>query len=257
MKQIIIKTVSIISIITFLFINPVVIYAQTVSPSISSAVNPQKLADRISAEKQRGDTLINDRLTKLNNMLSKITAAKKLSATDKSAFSAKIQANITGLTNLKAKIDADTDAATLKADIKSIFTDYRVYAVFAPQTGELAAADAMTEAADTLSALADTLASRIQQARTAGKDMSSLQTLLTDMKAKIADAKTQYANVESQVAGLAPSSYPSSTAILQSARTMLKTGRQDLQTALQDAKQIRQGLQALGGKPTVSPNPTQ
>ena len=52
-----------------------------------------------------------------------------------------IQTQITALNALKAKIDADTDAAILKTDIQSIAQAYRIFMLIIPQGNIAAAAD--------------------------------------------------------------------------------------------------------------------
>lgn len=184
--------------------------------------------------------------TILNTALAQINVATKLSASDKSNFSSQIQADITSLTSLKAKIDADTDLTTIKADAQSIFTSFRVYAVFLPQVHELAAVDRMGVTADNLATIVTKLQARIQTAQSQGKDVSQLNTLLADMQAKIADARVQYAAVEAEISPLTPASYPGSKATFADARSKIKIGTTDLKAAFSDAKQIVAGLKALG-----------
>lgn len=244
--------------LTILAVTPVMAFAQTVSPITKQA----QITNKIPDIKAKGDNLINDRITKLTSFKNAIDARKRLSATQKQQYDTSITAAITNLNTLKTKIDADTDVATLKTDIKSIFTSYRIYAVVVPQIAEQAAADAMSTSADQLGSLADKLQARITEASNKGNDVTSLNSLLSDMRAKIADAKTQYANADSLISGLTPASFNSDQAgtknTFMTARTDIKTGRQDLQTALQDAKNIRNGLKALkpSGSPVTSASPT-
>lgn len=251
------KTVGILGFVTILSCNPAVMYAQSTSPSVTGAKHAGTNLDTL---KTKGDQLIQQRLTTLNTFLQNITAAKRLSATDKATFTTNINNAISGLTSLKAKIDGDTDAVTAKADVQSIFLTYRVYAEFDPSTHLLASADTMTTTSDMLTTLATKLQARISAAQASGHDVTVLNTLLADMNAKISDAKTQYTNVESQVSPLTPANYnsnPSGTkATLQTARGEIQTGRTDLRTALSDAKQILAGLKAFKATTSVSPTKT-
>ena len=172
------------------------VFAQSVSPvaTVTGSAKSGLLANVIA----KGDGYITQRLTTLNGNLTQINDAKRLSADAKTAFTTNVNTDISGLTTLKAKIDADTDLPTAREDVKSIFTTYRVYALFDPQTHLLVAADTMTTTSDMLNDFADKLESRINQASASGS-VANLQTLLADMRAKITDAKTQYGNVETQV----------------------------------------------------------
>ncbi len=218
--------------------NPALALAQTATPEATSS--GANTTERMATLKTKADALITDRVTHLNALLVRINAMAKLSATDKTTFTTEINTDVSGLNTLKTKIDADTDLVTLRADVKSIFTTYRIYGIFMPQIGLLAAADRMSVTADTLSVLATKLQTRVQ----AAGSPADLTAIWTDMQAKITDAKTQYSNVETQVAALTPASYPA-TNVLQNARTEIKAGATDLRAALQDAKLIREGLKAI------------
>ena len=245
-------TASFLGTISILAVSVLPALAQTTPTASGSAANQ---ATKIADLHTKCDTEINNRLTSLNTLSTRISGLKKLSADQKAKFSGQITTNVNGLTALKAKCDADTDLATLRADHKSVFTSYRIYAVFIPQLNLLAASDTMGYTADLLSDYAGKLEARIQ----ADGNPSSLKDLLSDMKAKITDAKTQYSTVESQVEPLTPDSYntnPTGTkSTLQTARGEIKTGAQDLKTAWSDAQQIRQGLKSES-KTSVSPVPS-
>jgi seryl-tRNA synthetase len=191
-------------------------------------------------------------------MLTRVNSLTRLSADQKTALTNNINSNITGLTTLKAKIDADTDVTTALADVKSIYGTYRVYAEFDPQTNMLATSDTLTKAIDELTQLATKLQSRITDAGAKGNNVDSLKTLLANMQAKIADAKTQQTTVQNNIANLSPSTYNSDPTGVRTtfttSRTLLKTARTDLQTAIQDARQIILGLKAFKTTTTATPS---
>lgn len=228
-----------------------VAYAQ--QTSTNSAINTQTTQDqKIANLKARASQEIDRRITAMNNAITRITNAKRISANDKSALITQIQTQIATLTSLKTKINADTDLATLRTDVQSIVTSYRIFVLFLPKTHILAAADSMLTTADQAATLAAKLQSRITTAQNAGKDVTALTTALTDMQTKIADAKTQANNAIAAVTPLTPDGYPDNKATLQSARGMLLVGRQDLTGARQDAKTIMEGLKALRVTPLVT-----
>ena len=244
------KTATIIGLSAVLAVNPGLAFAQSASPASAPNARQQARLTRLHA---RCDQEIDVRVNSLNKLNTTVGNLKKLSSAQISQFQSEIQTDINALTILKAKCDADTDLPTLISDIKSIFNNYRVYAVFMPQIRLLAAADRMDITADLLSDYANKLQFRIQSQG----NPANLVSLLSDMQAKIADARTQYGNVISQIIPLSPSSFPGSNPVLQNARGEIKTGAGDLKTAWQDAKQIRQGLKSLGGTSiTSSPSPT-
>jgi len=189
---------------------------------------------------------IDRRIDALNKALNRLKNMKKISDADKSALSVQIQTEITNLTTLKSKIQADSDLATLKVDTQSIVTSYRVFLLFLPQMRLLAGADSINQVADNLTALEGKLKIRTTAAQTAGKDVTALLTLAADMDAKIADAKTLSVAISALVVPLTPTGYPGNSSILMDAKIKLMAGITDLKTAGQDARQIIQGLKALG-----------
>lgn len=211
----------------------------------------QSQATHMADMKDRANREIDRRVTALNAVIARVGEMKKVSDTDKAALVAKAQDNITVLTTLKTKIQADTDLATLKTDVQSITKAYRIFMLILPQIHITAAADRMGTTADMLTTIVGQLQTRITAAQTAGHDVSAMQAKITDMQAKIADANTQYANAEHSVAGLVPdqgtqATIDSNKATLVSARAMIKAGGTDLKTARDDAKNIRTALTAMG-----------
>jgi hypothetical protein len=230
-----------ISMIGFLTLAPISAYAQEATVAVPAASGGNQ-STRIEMIKSRGDAEITRRLTSLNSTLTRLGSIKNISSTDKATLSGNIQTDITNLTALKTKIDADTDLTTLKTDVSGIVKDYRVYLVFLPQTRIAVSGDAMTVVVQKLTTLSGQLSTRLATAQAAGKDVSSLQSLLADLNAKTTDAQNRAIAAESEVLPLTPAGYPGNVAILKDARAKIKVGVTDLKTARSDAQQIIQGL---------------
>ncbi len=197
-----------------------------------------------------GDSDITARLASLNQLSARIQSMKNVSTTVKANLATTIQTNVTGLTALKSKIDGETDIPTLRADVSSIFTVYRIYALVIPQGYILAASDRVATIDGLMTTFSTKLQARITADQTAGKDVSALQTALTDMNAKIADAGTQAQTAQNGVSSLAPdkgnaSVAASNNAALLAARAGIKTATADLKTARQDITTIVTGLKTL------------
>lgn len=225
-----------------------------------AAVREQKIQEKVENRtdtlKQRADKEITRRIEALKKLLVKISGFKKLSATQKTTLTTQVQTEISRLTTLQAKIAADTDAATLKADIASIVTSYRIFALFMPKIEILGAADRLLNTSEEMSSQAARLETKLSEAQAKGQTVTDLQTLLTDMKAKIADAKLQGQNAINTVTPLTPEGYPANKTQLQSARQMIVTGIHDLNTARQDARKIIVGLLKLNkDRPITSVTP--
>ncbi|GEM_PF-6389933 len=102
----------------------------------------------------------------------------------------------------------------------------------------------MDKADDQLMSLSAKLQDKINTLANQGKDVTSLQNLLSDMKSKLADASTQYEKAKGLLNTIQSADSNFKDEISQ-IRTDVKAGAQDLKAARSDRKQIRQGLQAL------------
>lgn len=263
MKNSIIKTAILATTISMLFAQSA--FAQTSTASGTTGSTADKLAQRQAAAQQRienketnlktrADNETDRRISALNNLITKINSFKRLTADQKTNFASQIQTEITNLTNLKAKIDADTDVATLQADVKSIVTEYRVFAFYIPQIRLLETADRLLALTDQMSTYSANLQVRINQAQQNGQDVTSLNTAMTELQSKLTDAKTQGTNVITTISTLTPAGYPTNKTTLQSAKNSLLTAKNDLVTARQNARTIINGLKTVKTTaPTVTP----
>jgi hypothetical protein len=264
------RNVSVLS-FTFIFLLTLVVspaFAVTRSGSdrlmagSNAAEKKEEVKDASMARLQaRAAKEVTRRIESLNKLILRISEFKKLSTTQKTSLTTQVQAEIDKLTALQIKIQADADLTTLKTDVQSIVTDYRIFALFMPKVQILGAADRLFTTADEMSSHAAMLETKINEQQTKGNDVSALQTLLTDMKAKVADAKTQGQSAIDTVSPLTPEGFPDNKTQLQSARQMIETGIKDLNTARQDARKITVGLLKFGKmtseKPTKTPEPTE
>jgi hypothetical protein len=207
--------------------------------------------------KERAEKEINRRIESLNKLISRINEFKKLSSSQKASLTLEVQTEITSLTTLLAKIKADTDIETLKADVKSIVSSYRIYALFMPQIQILGAADRILNTADQMSSHAARLETKINEQQAKGQDVTDAQALLVDMKAKIANAKTQAQGAIDAVLPLTPEGYPGNKTTLQSARQMITAAIRDLNAARQDGRKIIVWLLTLNKTttPTIATTP--
>ena len=227
----------------------VLLAAFIVSPA-NAATNSANAAAKLAKVIAKSDTAITARITALNNLNTRVADLKNVSATAKSNVSASVQTNISGLTALKAKIDADTDGTTALADAKTITANYRIYALVIPQGYILASSDRVSTIVGILNTLSGKLETRITDAGTAGKDTTALKASLSDYNAKMADASAQGQAAESGVGSLTPdqgnaSVLASNTAALKASRADIKTATADIKAARADAATIVAGLKAF------------
>jgi hypothetical protein len=230
-------------------------FAQTVS--VSASTTGAGSTARLSTIITTSNANIAARLTDLNKLNTQVQAMKNESAAEKSNISAQVQTNITGLTTLQAKIDADTDASTARADAASVFTAFRIYALIVPRGYLLAGADRVTTITGLMTALSTQIQARITADQNAGKNVSTITAALADMQAKVTDAISQAAAIQSGVSGLMPDQgnatvAASNKATLETAHTNTKTAIADLTSARTDINTMLAGLKALGSVSSTS-----
>lgn len=248
------KKLSLILILVAFLVSVPASYAQTLlqttrtgTTASKSAIKTQVEANTMENLRQRATTEITRRITFLTELSTKIDSLKKLSESQKQDLKSQIQAQITSLNELQAKINADTDITTLKTDVKSIINGYYIFAFFRVKISLLVAANRLSTTSDMLNTVYTKLQTRINEEQAKGTDVTALNTLLTDMLAKINSAKAQYDSAITDLNELTAQGFPGNKTTLTSARTKIKQGAADLRTAYQDAVKIRQGLGDISG----------
>lgn len=204
---------------------------------------------------KRANQAIDHRVDELNRLSARIQNDNRLSASEKSTLSANIQTNITGLTNLKAKIDADTDISVARTDAKQI-TSFKIFAVVGPQTRLLIVIDNLSALTIRLQGLTPKIQNLINNLKSQGKDVSNLQPLLDDINSQLQTISTKLAQDKSTVLGVtATTSDPHSVFV--SVRQDLAAVRQDFAKIRSDIGQMRVAFRGAihntTGGPTTSP----
>jgi len=195
----------------------------------------------LSAIQQAGAAATAKRITSLNTGIGKVNATKTLNAADKSTVLATLNADLSGMQALQSKIAADTTAATAWTDYRSIFTDYRVYAVALRQSYIAAAADGLTDTAIPKLQAAATKISTYFAAHP-DKVTPDLQAKLADMQAKTADAVTKTTGLAAAALAVTPAAYNANHAILTDDRAAARDALADSKAAEEDGRAIAAAL---------------
>jgi len=225
------------------------VFAQTNASSVSSTKKAENSQATITRLIGVADKEIARRITALNTLSSRTQAMKKLLDAEKNNLSLSIQSQMNILNDLKTKIDADSDVATLRADVMSITKSYRIYALVIPQGAIVATADRVLTIVDAMNADVSKVQKRLSSLPV-GTDTSSIQTALSDIAAKLADASTQAQTALSEVSSLVPDNGDTAKATankqaLTDARSKIKTASQDIQAARKDFTNILKGFLAI------------
>lgn len=222
----------------------------------ASTPSGERLEKQTANLKERATKEIDRRISSLTRLLSKISSLKKLNATQIAGLQTQVQSEIDKLNVLKTEINEITDYASLKEKVKSIITEYRIYALFMPKIHIMASADGILNRADEMASLAGKLELRIITAKNEGKDTAIMEAKLTEMKQKIELSKTQANSVLSLVLPLTPAGYPANRITLQNARKQLKDSSGSLKIARRLAGEIVKNLKTLYPGVKASPTPT-
>lgn len=247
-----------------LIIFPPVIYAQGLRDSSTSAVVHPEMStpgaklqhaqnNRMENLRNRADTEIDRRIISLTALITRIANLNRLSSDQKTTFTNRVQAEITNLTNIKTKIDADTDFDTLKTDGKSIVSSYRIYALFMPQIRILSGVGVLSETAGKAASLEAALQAKVNQAKSHGLDTTNIEKNMSAISNDILDAQKQAQNASDLVINLTPDGYPGNKTSLQSARTDLQTGRKDLENIRTLVQTILESLKKISPETTIIP----
>jgi len=207
--------------------------------------------------KKRSLAEIDRRIKSLNQIMTKVTELKKLSDEQKATITTQIQTEITNLTTLRAKIEAETDLEILKTDAKSIISSYRVYALFIPKIHILTGAEATLTAIEKMTSAYTELNQRADDAAIGGSDTTQVELLLATMQTMITSATTDTNTAITTVAPLTPDGYPGNKTSLTAAREKLRSARSNLMDAYKNAKNASMLLRQLPPvQPTATSTPT-
>jgi septation ring formation regulator EzrA len=217
------------------------VLADNTTPVPSTPVSRQ--TERLPDVQARADHRINQRVDALNHMITRLQNDSRMSANDRTLLQNEDQAAITGLTSLKAKIDADTTVADVRNDEKQIAT-YHVYDFLAPHNRHLIAVNNLQATAAKVGTSLTSIQTQLTTLQGQGTDVSAMQTLLNDANSKLQTINGQLTTDQQHLAALTPSSSNPSATFSQ-VRKDLGTIRSEFSDIRKDLVQIKADVQAL------------
>jgi hypothetical protein len=210
----------------------------------ATAADAVKASLSVDTLRAFGNCEVARRFTTLDSVASHVSGSKVLTSSDSAALSSEIASTRSGLTSLKAQIDAETSLAALKTEVRKIATDYRVYLLVVPQVNLVSGADTVGAAKPIFDKISANLTARIAAAKTAGKDTTAARADLDAMNAAIAQAVSLAQPLPAALLPLTPAQYNGGAAgpVLKKARATLVEARGLLQAARKDAQACRDAL---------------
>ncbi|GAA1647672.1 hypothetical protein ACFQY4_02035 [Catellatospora bangladeshensis] len=216
--------------------------AQAAAPAPATrAGSPAATADKaatLDAAKKLTTARIDGRLAMLKVSGVAIRNAARLTDAHQAALQKIIDADLAGLTELRAKVAAETTVEAVRADARSMVEDYRVYLLVRPQVHLTVAADVESAALTRLRDAHGKLAEAVAAAKAAGRDVGDAEAKLAHLKAEL-DA-VDLAGVADTLLAVEPG--PDAAAIRTktgAARAAVRAARTHLRAALADAKAVR------------------
>jgi chromosome segregation ATPase len=182
------------------------------------------------------DRATDNRIRALEEALEKVEANEHLTDAHSSEISATLQADLDAMHELQTAIaDEDTAAEALDA-YRSIFTDYRVYAVAIPQSRYAAAADALTDSA----------LPRLQEAHDGLAEVADgdaeIEAALAEMQASIDEAAGLLDGLADASLAVTPADFNADEDVLDEIREALRDARDAARDAREDARRILDDL---------------
>lgn len=216
------------------------------APSNSSAPSgiPTPSAHSLATIKAAGAAATSKRITALGAAITKVNGDTYLTSSNKSTILNTLNSDETAMTSLASKIAADTTLTQASADVKSIYTEYRVFAVALPQARLTSESDRL---AGTALPKLTAAQAKLESALTgtfAAKSTPALVADLADMSTRITAAQSANASVAADALAITPADFDSNHAVLSTIRNSEKTAVADAKKARDDAKTV---LAALHG----------
>jgi hypothetical protein len=191
---------------------------------------------RLEASKKLATGAITRRVLALRELSTAAKSIVRLSDADRSALTTRLQDQVNGLSSLNAKIQGDTDEATVRVDAGKIVTEYRVYVLTIPKARGVVVSDIELNAADRLTKLADRLSNAIDQA--SGKNTTKAKADLASLRTRLASVTGTVSPLPAALLALQPAGYPGNRTTLEQTRASLRTGRAGLAEAATLARAV-------------------
>lgn len=203
-----------------------------------------------------GDLRIDERtaaLSRLRDRANAQVAAGHITTSQASAIQADVTSNQSGLTTLKSKLDAETDAAAARQDVRTIYTQFRIFAVVLPRDYHEIVLDIMTNVQAKMAGLEPKLQQAISSAP--ASEQQQLNALFSDFTARVTAASTQITNANGLVSYFTPDNFNSNQATYRANwltfRSDILAGRADLRQAASDLHQMANILKS--STPSATP----
>lgn len=187
-------------------------------------------------------------LSTLNGKVTKVYADGGITSGDNSTLVGDISTNESGLTTLKGQLDGAGDAKTARADVKLIYTQFRIFAVVLPRDYHDLWLDILTHT-DTRLAGSETLIQDAINGAPAGVQ-GQANTLFADYKSQVSTAQAQTQAAGQIIPQLTPANFDANptgyATTFGNFKTDIHTAQTATKQAISDLHQIIALLKSAG-----------
>jgi len=189
--------------------------------------------DRLDAARLRVLEAIDRRLATVEHLGGAVDRAASLTDAHRSTIDATLASTSSGLTDLRATVEAEDDGCELADEARSVVEDFRVYVVVLPQARVTIGGDRVAGVEPKLDQLAERLAQRIDEAAADGEDVTDAQAAHDAFVAAYEEAVATAAPIGDRVLALVAADWP------EPAQPTLEQAREDLRAAVEDLRAAR------------------
>lgn len=191
-------------------------------------------------------------LSKLNSRVSEVYTDGRITSADNSTLVGDISTNESGLTTLKGQLDGASDAKTARADVKLIYTQFRIYVVVLPRDYHELWLDMLIHTDARLKGAEPVMQDAINGAPSSVH--AKANSLFTDYQSQVSTAEAQTQAAQAVLPQLTPANFNASSSAY---ATQFGSYKTDIQTAHTATKQaiadLHQIVVLLKGAATATP----
>ncbi len=212
--------------------------------------NPRCTPATFSSAQQLVEGDLAARVSQLNALSSAAdNSANHLTTGDRQSLQNDITTvELPGIQGLQTQVPSVTTCPALRALARSMVYDYRVYVVMTPQTHMTVVMDDEAAIEGVLVNLEPQIATAIQNAQTAGKNVTAAEAAFTDLKSQVSTAQGETSGQSATILAQTPTGFPGNWGVFLAARTNATNAHADLHAAYSDAEHIRTDLQKGSGQ---------
>lgn len=202
-----------------------------------------KQPQRINRLQLLAGHLIDARIKSVQKILDRLNSAKdKISEADYQTISQILNQNLTDLNNLKNQINAEKDLTGLTKDTRSIFNQFRIFAIVSPQTNGLIIVAKANVALLDINESYQQVNAKVTALPADQTNKADLQSKMTTIGQALDQTKTSLSQLQQSFLALKPGDWPNNKTQLKTIKDNLKQTVDTLQKNWQDLKTIQQQL---------------